>query len=394
MTSETTRLPVLLKPTHYDLHYHAIDLVQFGFQGRVVMHGTALQTSTQRIAIVLHAVELQLTQATMLCKKDRSLVWEAEAFRTNQRQQTCEIIFPPEASLTAHEEYECTLHFQGILNDQMRGFYRSSYAALDGSTATMATTQFEATDARRAFPCLDEPAAKATFQLTVTIPAQLQCISNTPVAASHTTCDTKQHNHKNHQFYKTIQFQTTPFMSTYLLAWVIGRFDGVSTTSGHIVTTVYTVEGKAAQGQFCLQVASKCLDYYQDLFQIPYPLTKSDLLAIPDFAAGAMENWGCVTYREAKILVNPVLTSESTKRAIARTVCHELAHQWFGNLVTMEWWTQVTNVVVSFVAFSFGEKRRTVVFHVRKEKNILIFICSFSVVPQGRCRALYGVCCH
>eukprot|EP00522_Entomoneis_paludosa_P006398 CAMPEP_0172452440 /NCGR_PEP_ID=MMETSP1065-20121228/10097_1 /TAXON_ID=265537 /ORGANISM="Amphiprora paludosa, Strain CCMP125" /LENGTH=680 /DNA_ID=CAMNT_0013204495 /DNA_START=144 /DNA_END=2186 /DNA_ORIENTATION=+ len=129
-------------------------------------------------------------------------------------------------------------------------------------------------------------------------------------------------------------------MSTYLLALVVGHFDSVSETSNQIVTTVYTCPGKAEQGRFCLDTAVRCLDLYQDLFKIPYPLTKSDLLAIPDFAAGAMENWGVVTYREAKILVTEQ-TSETLKRGIARTVCHELAHQWFGNLVTMEYWTQL-----------------------------------------------------
>ncbi|GAX26976.1 aminopeptidase 2 [Fistulifera solaris] len=334
MTTETARLPLHLQPRHYDLQYHAIDLVHHTFTGRVTIHGKALRTIPERVSILLHALELQLTKATLVRKEDPSVAWQAEEFRCNVRQQTCEIVFS--ASLTAHEDYELLIDFHGVLNDKMHGFYRSSYTALDGSTITMATTQFEATDARRAFPCFDEPAIKATFQLTVTIPAHLQCISNTPMAATSTN-----YNGLSKLLYKTIQFQITPLMSTYLLAWVIGRFDGVSTTSRHIVTTVYTVEGKATQGQFCLQVASKCLDYYQDLFQISYPLTKSDLLAIPDFAAGAMENWGCVTYREAKILVDPIQTSESTKRAIARTVCHELAHQWFGNLVTMDWWTQL-----------------------------------------------------
>ena len=240
--------------------------------------------------------------------------------------------------------YKINIIFSGILNDQMRGLYRSTYIGLDGRSYTMATTQFEATDARRAFPCFDEPSHKATFQLVVTIPAHLQCISNTPLESIHTTI-VSAHNsaNKDNILLKTITYQKTPKMSTYLLALVVGEFDAVSTTSPTtaIQTTVYTIPGKAHQGKFCLETATKCLDLYQDLFQIPYPLIKSDLLAIPDFAAGAMENWGCVTYREAKILVKEGSTSESMRRGIARTVCHELAHQWFGNLVTMEFWTQL-----------------------------------------------------
>jgi puromycin-sensitive aminopeptidase len=272
-------------------------------------------------------------------------VWAAIEFRYNISQQTVEIFFDDFPGWKKDGSYKINILFSGILNDQMRGLYRSTYLGLDGQSHTMATTQFEATDARRAFPCFDEPSHKATFQLVVTIPAHMQCISNTPPESIHTSV-APAHNSKdkdNNMLLKTITYQKTPKMSTYLLALVVGEFDAVSTTSPttSIQTTVYTIPGKAHQGTFCLDTATKCLDLYQDLFHIPYPLIKSDLLAIPDFAAGAMENWGCVTYREAKILVKEGSTSESMRRGIARTVCHELAHQWFGNLVTMEFWTQL-----------------------------------------------------
>lgn len=334
----SARLPPILRPINYDLVYHRIDLVHHRFEGSVALQCTALQ-SLKRTAIKLHAVQLNFVKAALQPLDDESNtavdVFQAEEFRYRLRDQTCEIAFEQDNVLKENQNYILTVDFCGVLNDQMRGLYRSTYHALDGSVRTMATTQFEPTDARRAFPCLDEPALKATFCLTVhNIPAHLQCISNTPMAATHS-------HFENGKTLKTVVFERTPKMSTYLLALVVGEFDGISCTSRQIVTTVYTVPGKAAQGQFCLDVAGRCLDYYQDIFQIPYPLAKSDLLAIPDFAAGAMENWGCVTYREAKILVKPNSTSESMKRGIARTVCHELAHQWFGNLVTMDYWTQV-----------------------------------------------------
>jgi aminopeptidase N len=264
------------------------------FEGQVSIKCTARQ-SLKDFAITLHAVEVQVIEASI--RKDDTTVAAIE-FRYDFRQQTCQLVFDECAGdfFQKDKEYVLTMDFAGILNDQMRGFYRSAYHALDGSTKTMATTQFEATDARRAFPCFDEPALKATFCLTLTIPGHLQCISNTPMAASSS-------HYANGVYTKTVKYQTTPLMSTYLLCFVIGEFDAISSTSRQIVTTVYTMPGKASQGQFCLELAVRCLDYFQDLFGVPYPLVKSDLIAITDFAAGAMENWGLVTYREAKVLV-------------------------------------------------------------------------------------------
>ena len=318
------RLPATGKPSHYDLTYTEIDLQHFTFQGVVSITLTALASTGN--SITLHALDLYLTSAKLKTKD--GCTKEAIEFRYHKRNQTVQIIMD-DYTWANGEDCTLTIAFHGILNDLMRGLYRSTYTALDGSTTTMATTQFEPTDARRAFPCFDEPALKATFALSVTIPIHLTCLSNTSPKSTLTTATNK-----------TVTFQTTPKMSTYLLALVVGNVDSISATSKGIVTTVYTVPGKATQGQFCLDTAVQCLDLYQDLFHVPYPLSKSDLVAVPDFAAGAMENWGLVTYREAKILVTE-WTSQSTLRGIARTVCHELAHMWFGNLVTMEFWTQL-----------------------------------------------------
>ena len=380
-TAPQGRLPITVVPHHYDLKYTKIDLHRHYFHGSLTMHmhcfNDANHNSSSSSRLLLHCLELQILSCTVTTVTTEELLdkktFTGVEFRYNIPSQTVEIVLDDTfsgwkkgASYTAH------ILFSGMLNNQMRGFYRSTYTGLlddcDGSGSrkttitsttaptlqqqqrqqkTMATTQFEATDARRAFPCIDEPAHKATFQLTVTIPAHLQCISNTPLESSHTTRQATTINNNSNTIHdelvKTITFQKTPKMSTYLLAFVIGEFDAISRTSpsSGIQTTVYTVPGKAHEGLFCLETATKCLDLYQDLFHIPYPLIKSDLLAIPDFAAGAMENWGCVTYREAKILVQEGSTSETMRRGIARTVCHELAHQWFGNLVTMEFWTQL-----------------------------------------------------
>ena len=326
-TMTTSRLPTHVVPRHYDLTYRRIDLIQHVFEGSVKIQLEAAE-SVILPSLTLNACEIQLQSATLLEGDGSKRV--ATEFRYDLKNQRCDVLFD-ELEWTKGNQYTLSIEFQGTLNDQMHGLYRSTYVGLDGvTTHTMATTQFEATDARRAFPCWDEPALKATFQLTVVIPVHLQCVSNTPTEAVHSTLENK-----------TITFQRTPKMSTYLLALVVGTFDSISKTSRGIVTTIYTVPGKAHQAHFCLDVAWRCLDLLQDLFQIPYPLPKSDLLAIPDFAAGAMENWGCVTYREAKVLVEPGTTSETTQRGIARTVCHELAHMWFGNWTTMEFWTQL-----------------------------------------------------
>ncbi|GLD93466.1 hypothetical protein PINS_up002058 [Pythium insidiosum] len=208
----------------------------------------------------------------------------------------------------------------------------------------MAVTQFEACDARRAFACWDEPAVKAKFEITIATDAALTVISNTHVVQ--TLVRPKQNAHvraktrKDATTEKLWRFAETPIMSTYLVGMVIGEFDAVSdVTKEGVLVTVYTPLGRSERGRFALDVGTKALSFFTERFGIDYPLKKLDMLAIPDFAAGAMENWGVVTYRETRLLIDDQLSSFAQKVATARTVCHELAHQWFGNLVTMEWWT-------------------------------------------------------
>lgn len=223
-----------------------------------------------------------------------------------------------------------TMDFTGTLNDQMRGFYRSKYV-YNGESRNMAVTQFEAADARRCFPCWDDPAFKAKFKLTLEVPSDLVALSNMPVAKETVSGLTK-----------TIYYEESPLMSTYLVAIVVGIFDYIeSSTSEGTKVRVYTQVGKTNQGKFALDVAVKSLDLYKDYFATPYPLPKLDMIAIPDFSAGAMENYGLVTYRDTALLYDELLSSASNKQQVAITVAHELAHQWFGNLVTMEWWTHL-----------------------------------------------------
>ena len=194
----------------------------------------------------------------------------------------------------------------------------------------MASTQFESLDARRAFPCWDEPARKAIFGVTLTVPKHMDAFSNMPELSNKTLAGGTK---------KEIAFLDSPIMSTYLLAFVIGEFDYVQAQTGHgVLIRVYTPPGKSDSGAFALDCATKSLDAYNDFFGIPYPLPKLDMVAIPEFAAGAMKNWGLVTYREVDLLIDPTKASSNQKQRVCTVVTHELAHQWFGNLVTMTWW--------------------------------------------------------
>lgn len=224
-----------------------------------------------------------------------------------------------------------SVDFAGRLGDEMRGFYRSAYES-DGTRRYMALTQFEPTDARRAFPCWDDPGAKARLEITLVVPPDRIAISNTPEIGTIV----------NDRGFKEVRFAPTPPMSTYLLAWIVGEFDSIEeVTNEGVLVRVFTPVGKKERGRFALEVATRVLSFYHDYFGVPYPLPKLDLISIPDFAAGAMENWGAITYRETAILVDPRDSSTATRQRVAQVVAHELAHQWFGNLVTMEWWSDL-----------------------------------------------------
>ncbi|KJH43794.1 peptidase family M1 [Dictyocaulus viviparus] len=228
-----------------------------------------------------------------------------------------------------------SLEYTGEINDKMRGFYRSSYKDEQNQEKFLASTQFESTFARYAFPCFDEPIYKATFDISLVVDPGMTAISNMPIMAA-TPCDF----HGSKKIW--VKFDRTPQMSTYLVAFVVGELDYIQTSSkcGTIVR-VYTVPGKRCQGTYSLDLAAKAIDWYNDWFGIDYPLPKCDLVAIPDFSMGAMENWGLVTYREVLLLIDPSKSSTRQKSYVALVVAHELAHFWFGNLVTMKWWTDL-----------------------------------------------------
>ena len=219
--------------------------------------------------------------------------------------------------------------FSGALNDQLRGFYRSTYTDDAGRTRTIAATQFQSTDARRAFPCWDEPAFKATFEAALVVDDALLAVSNTAETGRRPAGDGR----------ARISFAPTMSMSTYLVAFVVGPLEatGPVTVDGVPIRVVHR-PGRAAQTAFALETAAHALEWYSRYYGIAYPSDKVDLVALPDFAFGAMENLGCVTFREVLLLVDPAAASQPELERVAMVINHELAHMWFGDLVTMAWW--------------------------------------------------------
>lgn len=242
-----------------------------------------------------------------------------------------------------------TISYLGNLNENMEGAYLSTYDN-DGEKEIIVATQFESHYARQAFPCVDEPAAKAEFSLKLVVPEVEDelVLANTPIASTKKyfkvpdgkyTVFYNDEGKKISAKYIEYTFEDTPRMSTYLLAWVIGRLHGKTITNQHGVeiTTYCALNQDIACVDFANEIAARSLEFYDDNFGMPYPLKKLDQVALPDFEAGAMENWGLVTYRESMLLASPDATL-GAKKSVALTVAHELSHQWFGDLVTMEWW--------------------------------------------------------
>lgn len=236
--------------------------------------------------------------------------------------------------------------FTGIMNNTMAGFYRSKYKSAgtppdnvpkEEDYHLMFSTQFESCDARRAIPCFDEPNLKASFDFEIEVPTGLTAISNMPVKKTRSGSSGR----------TFVEFDRTPVMSTYLLAFAFGDFEYVEAFTGrkyngkNLPVRVYTTRGLKEQGQWGLEHSHKIVDYYSDIFGIDYPLPKVDVLAVHEFTQGAMENWGLITYRTTAILFDEKNSDDRYRNRIAYVVAHELAHQWFGNLVTMDWWSEL-----------------------------------------------------
>ncbi|KAM9532604.1 aminopeptidase N isoform 2-T2 [Guaruba guarouba] len=233
------------------------------------------------------------------------------------------------------QRYRLFSIFTGELADDLAGFYRSEYVDESG-TKVVATTQMQAADARKAFPCFDEPAMKANFTVTLIHPSDHEAISNMPIRST-------QQQQIDGNTWNITEFETTPRMSTYLLAFIVSQFTYMHNTSEDVLIRIW---GRPAaitegQGEYALQVTGPILNFFERHYNTAYPLPKSDQVGLPDFNAGAMENWGLVTYRENSLLFDAAYSSISNKERVVTVIAHELAHQWFGNLVTLRWWNDL-----------------------------------------------------
>ncbi|TKA56352.1 hypothetical protein B0A49_12473 [Cryomyces minteri] len=319
-------LPKNVKPIHYDLTLEP-DLEKFGYEGTVVIELDIVEDTT---SISLNTLDLNIHSTKV--SSGSKLITSSPDVSYNKDTQTTTVSF--NETIPAGSKATLTQTFSGTLNDNMAGFYRSSYKGDDGSTRYLATTQMEPTDARRAFPCFDEPALKSHFTITLIADKNMTCLSNMD-EASEKEVDSRVSGGKK----KAVTFNKTPLMSTYLLAFIVGELKMIETNSFRVPVRVFaTPDRDIEHGRFSLDLGARTLDFYEKKFNSEFPLPKMDMVAIPDFSAGAMENWGLVTYRVVDLLFDEKTSGASTKQRVAEVVQHELAHQWFGNLVTMDFW--------------------------------------------------------
>jgi puromycin-sensitive aminopeptidase len=315
------RLPRNVMPSRYDLHLEP-DLDNATFEGSVAILVDITEATDN---IVLNAIELDVKSATVATSGGEPMSVTVSLDETSERCTLSGHSFPTGPAVVH-------LTFSGILNDKLRGFYRSTFVDADGVTQTIATTQMEATDCRRGFPCWDEPDFKAVFAVTLVVPEHLVAISGTPEASRTPAGNGK----------VAVTFKDSMIMSSYLIAFVIGPLEITEPidVDGTPLRIVH-VPGKGHLTAFGKEIGSFALRWFENYYGIRYPGEKVDLVALPDFSAGGMENLGCITFRENLLLVDPATSTHAEEQNVADVVAHELAHMWFGDLVTMRWWNGI-----------------------------------------------------
>ncbi|EME48197.1 hypothetical protein DOTSEDRAFT_69971 [Dothistroma septosporum NZE10] len=343
MASDRDVLPADVRPLNYAISLK--DLKQgepWTYQGTVDIT-IEIKKATKEIVLNTHQLKVHSAEVVSDSGKQSSSV-QVSNIDFNEKHQRCTLFF--DQALEKSPRALLAISFEGLMNDSMAGFYRSRYqptveaskgVARDDKNHYMFSTQFESSDARRAFPCFDEPNLKATFDFEIEIPDDLVALSNMGEKSSR----------KSKAGYKIVSFDRTPVMSTYLLAWAFGDFEYIEDFTRRkyngqsLPVRVYTTKGLKSQGKLALESAHQVVDYFSEIFQIDYPLPKVDLLAVHEFSHGAMENWGLITYRTTALLYDEQSSDQKYKNRVVYVVAHELAHQWFGNLVTMDWWNEL-----------------------------------------------------
>lgn len=323
MSKKVRRLQAQFQPEHYRLALN-VDPEKMVFSGTVTVRGRKTGRPAERLTF--HQKDLKVT-AAKITQHGKNGDKTLEVARINNQAGFDEVRL--HAKEMVHPgDYTVVMEFKGQITRPMNGIYPCFFKH-GGKAKRLIMTQFESHHAREAFPCIDEPEAKATFDLTLTTPTGVTAISNTPV---------KQQQTKGSQ--QVTSFETTPKMSTYLLAFVFGELHGVSrhTKNGVEVRSWSTVAHPKAHLNYANDEAVKVLEFFEDYFQTPFPLKKLDQVAVPDFEVLAMENWGLITFREVGLLADPKNRSLSGEQLITLVIAHEISHQWFGNLVTMKWW--------------------------------------------------------
>jgi puromycin-sensitive aminopeptidase len=322
MTENPHRLPRTAVPSHYELVLEP-DLAAASFAGTARI---ALETTEPLRELVCNAAELEVDEAVVVLPGGAELPATVSLDAELERLHLALDAEVPAGPL------ELRLAFRGVLNDKLRGWYRSTFTDGEGTTRVIATSQMQATDCRRAFPCWDEPDLKAVFGITLVVEPDLLAISNGAEIARQRTDAGK----------VRVTFADTMPMSTYLVAVVVGPLEATEPVDvDGVPLRIVHVPGKGHLTDKAVSVASHGLRWFQHYYGIPYPTGKCDLVALPDFAAGAMENLGCITFRENLLLVDPATSTESEVQVVADVICHELAHMWFGDLVTMRWWNGI-----------------------------------------------------
>ncbi len=315
LESTPGKLPKNIVPRHYEIRLQP-DLEAFTTQGTETIEIEVLKATDE---IVLNALEMDVKRATLFAPEEIALRPHQDA-----QEQTLRLKLPEKLG---PGKYRLVLEFEGRMSEQAQGLFYARYSAPSGKKIMLAT-QMEPTDARRMFPCWDEPVFRATYDLTVVVPEKHLAISNMPIEREHALGNGL----------KEVKFARTPPMASYLVVLVSGELEALEGQSEGVRIRVITTEGRKEQGRYALDATKKLLTYYNRYFGIKYPLPKLDQIAIPGGFSGAMENWGGLTYNESLLLFDPRTSSFETKQQIFITVAHEMSHQWFGDLVTTAWW--------------------------------------------------------